>query len=56
MSTTAMTQFERRAFERVRRAGVRAPDSAVLGWIRSVGPNLILATTLHGIRLVANAF
>jgi len=38
------------------RAGVTAPDRAVIRWIRSVGPEIILAATLKEIRAVANAF
>jgi len=44
------------ALARVRRAGVRAPDSAILSWIRSIGPEPIMAASLKDIRAVANAF
>ena len=47
---------ERRAVERVRRAGVKAPESAILAWVRSVGPESVLSATLSDIRTTANAF
>jgi len=51
-----MSELEKLAVARVRRAGVKVSESAVLDWIRSVGPELILAATLCDIRAVANAF
>ncbi|MCC6680037.1 MAG: hypothetical protein IT445_03950 [Phycisphaeraceae bacterium] len=47
---------ERLAVERVRKAGVKAPESAILAWIRSVGADSILSAKLSDIRAVANAF
>ena len=38
------------------KSGIRAPESAVLGWIRSVGPQAILSASLADIRIVACAF
>ena len=51
-----MTELEKQAVDRVRRAGVDAPTSAILSWIRSAGPDAILRTRLCDIRAVANAF
>lgn len=51
-----MSELEKLAVERVRRAGVRAPESAILAWIRSVGPETILSAKLSDIRTVARAF
>jgi hypothetical protein len=51
-----MNRHERRALERVRRAGVAAPESAILALIYSVGPETILSARLCDIRAVANAF
>jgi len=51
-----MSELEQLAVERVRRAGVKAPESAILDWIRAVGPETILAAKLCDIRAVANAF
>jgi hypothetical protein len=51
-----LTEVEQLAMERVRRAGVKAPELAILEWIRSVGPATILAATLRDIREVAAAF
>jgi len=41
---------------RVRRAGVKAPESAILDWIRAISPESILAAKLCVMRAVANAF
>lgn len=51
-----MSARERRAVERVRRAGVEAPESAIIAWVRSVGPEAILTASLSEIRRVARAF
>jgi len=56
MNTSQPTEIELRALERVRRAGVRAPQSAILAWVRAVGAPLILSSSLREIRLVARAF
>ena len=53
---TEMTEFEWKALERVRRAGVNAPESAILSWIRVLGPEQILKAPLWDIRACANAF
>jgi hypothetical protein len=49
-------QLERRAVDRVRQAGIQASESAIISWVRSVGPGTILAATLRDIRAVAFAF
>ena len=49
-------EAEKLALQRVRRAGVKAPASAIVAWIRSVGPTTILAAKLCDIRGVASAF
>jgi hypothetical protein len=51
-----MNPREKQAVERVRKAGVRAPESAILSWIRSVGSEAILSASLRDIRQVASAF
>ena len=52
-----MTQLERRAVERVRRARVKAPESVILAFVRGTGgPEEILKTKLCDIRAIANAF
>jgi len=55
-SDRAMSELERRTVERVRRAAVKAPESAMLAWVRSVGPEVVLGAALADIRAVANAF
>ena len=55
-ASTPATDEERRAMARVRRAGVRAPESAVLAFVRATGTQLILRATPSDIRAVANAF
>lgn len=52
----AISERDRKAAAQVRRAGVGAPESAVLAWVRSVGPDSILSAKLSDIRAVANAF
>src|SRR5712692_8906509 len=47
---------EKHAVERVLRAGVHAPESAVLDFVRSIGPKSILSAKLCAIRDVARAF
>ena len=51
-----MTELEKKAMERVRRARVKAPEYAILAWIRSIGPEAVLSATLADIRAIANAF
>jgi hypothetical protein len=51
-----MSEREKMAVERVRRARVQAPESAILDWVRSVGPETILSAKLCEILRVANAF
>ncbi|HWL93051.1 MAG TPA: hypothetical protein VNT79_05925 [Phycisphaerae bacterium] len=50
------TDLEQQAVDRVRRAGVRAPSSVILSFVRSSGPDKILAAKLCDIRAIANAF
>jgi serine/threonine-protein kinase RIO1 len=47
---------ETQALKRVLRAGVKAPQPAIDAWIRAVGAELILRSTLQEIRAVASAF
>ena len=51
-----MSDIERRAVARVYRARVRAPESAILAWVRSGDPKAILSASLADIRAVARAF
>ena len=52
-----LTRIKRaKAIERVREAGVEAPDRDIFCWINSVGPDAILRSTLQEIREVAGAF
>ena len=51
-----MNYHEKEAVERVKRAGVKAPESAILAWVRCAGPKVILAGSLAEIRRVASAF
>lgn len=52
-----ITELERKAIERVRRARVKAPEEVILSFIRSTGgAESMLATKLCDIRAVANAF
>ena len=52
-----MSEKTQQALIRVRdKAKVKAPDSAILSWINSVGAETILASTLTEIRDVAGAF
>lgn len=44
------------ARDRVIRAGVKAPKAAIEAWIRAVGADLILRSSLREIRAVAAAF
>lgn len=56
LSSAKMTEREKQALARVRRAGVVAPDSAILVWVRSIGAESVLAAKLSEIRAIANAF
>jgi len=56
LAPESITEREKRAVARVRRAGVNAPVSAVLSWVRSIGPESFFSGTLCDIRAVANAF
>ena len=49
-------KLERQAYERVLHARVKAPESAILGWIRAIGPEMILSAKSRDILAVANAF
>jgi hypothetical protein len=51
-----MTEIEKQAVDRVRRARVRAPTPVILSFVRSSGPEAILAAKLCDIRAIANAF
>lgn len=51
-----LTEREKQAVERVQRAGVKAPESAIRAWVRTVGPDAILCAKLRDIRNVARAF
>jgi len=51
-----ITERERAAGLRVLRARVKAPESAILAWVRSIGPESVLSATLSDIRAIANAF
>ena len=53
---TPVSELEKLALERVLKAGVKAPASAIFGYIRSVGPASIMLAKLRDIRAVANAF
>ena len=51
------TELTTQALIRVRdKAKIKAPDSAILAWIKSVGAETILKATLKEIRDVAGAF
>lgn len=52
----ALSDQVKQALGRVKRAKVRAPDTAILSWIQSVGADAILESTLKEIREVAGAF
>lgn len=51
-----MTNKERAAIYRVYRAGIRAAEYVVLSFVRAVGCDVVMASTLADIRAVANAF
>jgi hypothetical protein len=55
-ASIGISELERRAFQRVQSAGVRAPESAILRFVRSVGSQTIFAAKLCDIRAIANAF
>ena len=55
-SSTKMTDREKQALARVRRAGVVAPESVMLCWVRSIGAESVLTAKLSEIRAIANAF
>jgi len=56
LTPNSISKREKQAVARVRRAGVRAPVSAVVSWVRSIGPESALSATLSDIRAIANAF
>jgi DNA mismatch endonuclease (patch repair protein) len=56
LTPNSISKREKQAVARVRRAGVRAPVSAVVSWIRSIRPESVLSATLTDIRAIANAF
>ena len=56
VAVNLLTDAERQAIARVRRAGVRAPETAILRWARLIGPEAVLSARLCEIRAVANAF
>jgi len=51
-----VSEAEKQAVARVRRAGVCAPTSAILSWFRAIGPDCIMSGPLCDIRAVARAF
>lgn len=51
-----MTEQERKAVERVKKAKVKAPEYVILRYVRSVGPESIMRASLRDILEVANAF
>jgi hypothetical protein len=53
---TKPTAHDQQALERVKRARVKADDRTILSFVRHVGADLILRSTLRDIRAVANAF
>lgn len=56
IASRPMTEWERLAVDRVLRARVKAPEYAILGWVRSIGAESVLSAQLCDIRAVANAF
>ena len=54
--TQVRDELEWHAVERVRRARVEAPLSAILAWVRMIGPDAVLSAQLSDIRAIANAF
>jgi hypothetical protein len=56
IASSGMTERERQAVDRVLHARVKAPEYAILSWVRSTGPESILSARLCDIRAVANAF
>jgi hypothetical protein len=51
-----VSEADKKAVARVRRAGVSAPTSAILSWVRAIGTDCIMSGPLWDIRTVANAF
>lgn len=51
-----VSEPEKQAVARVRRAGVCAPTSAILCWVRAIGTDCIMSGPLWDIRAVARAF
>lgn len=56
MTKDQTTEREEKAIARVVRARVKAPRSAILAWVRAIGPDLILSGSLRDIRACARAF
>lgn len=51
-----VSKQEALAISRVLTAGVKADESAIHAWIRSVSPEAILRASLRDIRAIARAF
>jgi len=56
LPSVGISEREMKAVARVRRAGVDAPVSAVLSWVRAIGPDLVLSGPVRDIRAVATTF
>jgi hypothetical protein len=55
-SRQELSQQEIKAIERLRDAGISAPEYAMVSWIRAVGPETIISASIADIRNVANGF
>lgn len=51
-----VSEQERAAIERLWRAKVKASESVMIDWIRAVGPDMVLRTSLKKLRDTANSF
>lgn len=56
LTKEGVSEAEKQAVARVRRAGVCAPTSAILSWVRAISPDCIMSGPLWDIRAVARAF
>jgi len=56
LTEEGVSETEKRAVARVRRAGVGAPTSAILRWVRAIGTDCVMSGPLGDIRAVARAF
>ena len=55
-TSRTISERERLAVDRVRHACVKAPESAILRWVRMIGPEMVLSAKLCDIRAIARAF